>query len=162
MSPPPIEPATTPPPPPAPHGWQDGDCKCHKLDAECWSWEYLAPAEGGEAPLTYVAGGPVEPGMRVEVEMEDEGMQGSRYAGVVVGVRSRATTEALVRYEALFGEPTAADSEPPLQEWLDSRLLSPPPPPQTIPKDWLKKVCPSPPPPPPPPIPHHTLHTPSR
>ena len=62
MSPPPIEPATTPPPPPAPHGWQDGDCKCHKLDAECWSWEYLAPAEGGEAPLTYVAGGPVEPG----------------------------------------------------------------------------------------------------
>ena len=94
-----------------------------------------------------LAGGGIEVGMGCEVEMEDDGLTGSRFSAAICQLwplsttkgKKKVPTQALVQYDTLYEDQKSSGTKPAhLREWvpLTSLLAVPPLPPD----DWITRV----------------------
>ena len=102
-----------------------------------------APAAWPRQPLggpALLAGEEALAGVRVEVVLHDEGLEGSRFSADVLELRGKGKKrEAHVQYHALFDEPEGSEGgEMLLREWVSASELEPPPPPP--PSSWYRNL----------------------
>ena len=94
-----------------------------------------------------LAGGGIEVGMGCEVEMEEDGLTGSRFSAAICQLwplsttkgKKKVPTQALVQYDTLYEDQKSSMTKPAhLREWvpLASLLAVPPLPPD----DWITRV----------------------